>query len=631
MAKSKSSASSATRKKHARKAATGQVDEPQLPKEKKAGKKEKKSKVPRKKVYIPPIKPAPVRPDPLDTLGIAQKLPPELLVILRRFAKKTRSPTPRAGGFPLGLGGQGTELSWTARCDSRDFASLLHHVPALFLHPSRRIRLLSVGLHSSLLRLLSEQLFFNLREVLTVDEAEYILGSWLLAAHDIDRQHLWDFVHRTLLDPGGCQGKPSKKAIDEDTGRARSEEEEENEADRRARLRMGACGSAEWMLNTMASERPEALRADFVTPFANPALWSVLYHAQNAPFVDVESFGWNQPGVRRAAWSLLQVVLAKCQGDIDPLLQVLSSAILRSAWVEPDPNDDEGDEENEDEDGQPREAHAHDSAAPRVPSAAYREFLQFLELGCSGSPLQGYPTVIVIISTIPPSIFGSSSSTPLDDLFTSFWAAVDGRLFTVAWEALSSAILAASGGQDGTISPIASTILKSFQRAFEQGSEQDTAVKGLVAKMDALVGVLNALEGSIFSDKVVAQSIDDTIRDHLRRVLDVAPSLLLSTFVTAMMTAVLKAVARSPTPRPLPDFKKKSTEEVVGILEKKVSATIERYQAIFDKKYLFESLLGDSQRALHRFADQLNWVSDNFDKANHHRILDTAGAASQAV
>lgn len=67
--------------------------------------------------------------------------------------------------------------------------------------------------------------------------------------------------------------------------------------------------------DTMASERPEALRADFVTPFANPALWSVLYHAQNAPFVDVESFGWNQPGVRRAAWSLLQVVLAKCQGS----------------------------------------------------------------------------------------------------------------------------------------------------------------------------------------------------------------------------------------------------------------------------------------------------------------------------
>ncbi|EPS93884.1 hypothetical protein FOMPIDRAFT_94867, partial [Fomitopsis schrenkii] len=72
-------------------------------------------------------------------------------------------------------------------------------------------------------------------------------------------------------------------------------------------------------------------------------------------------------------------------------------------------------------------------------------------------------------------------------------------------------------------------------------------------------------------------------------------------------------------PLPLPDFKKKSTKEVVSlrILEKKVSTTIERYQAIFNKKYLFELLLGDSQRALHRFTDQLNWVSNNFDKADN--------------
>ena len=68
---------------------------------------------------------------------------------------------------------------------------------------------------------------------------------------------------------------------------------------------------------------------------------------------------------------------------------------------------------------------------------------------------------------------------------------------------------------------------------------------------------------------------------------------------------------------PLPDFKKKSTEEVVGILEKKVSTTIKCYQAIFYKKYLFKSLLGESQHTLHHFADQLNWVSDNFDKANN--------------
>lgn len=89
--KGKSSATSGTRKKHARKAATtsGQVEEPSVPKEKKPkGKEKKKGKDPRKKVYIPPVKPAPVQPDPLDTLGIAQRLPPELLVVLRRLAKK---------------------------------------------------------------------------------------------------------------------------------------------------------------------------------------------------------------------------------------------------------------------------------------------------------------------------------------------------------------------------------------------------------------------------------------------------------------------------------------------------------------------------------------------------------------
>lgn len=31
---------------------------------------------------------------------------------------------------------------------------------------------------------------------------------------------------------------------------------------------------------------------------------------------------------------------------------------------------------------------------------AYQEFLQFLELGCAGSPSQGYPTVVIILSTL---------------------------------------------------------------------------------------------------------------------------------------------------------------------------------------------------------------------------------------
>lgn len=107
----KSSASSATRKKQAAKAAKKAGQDPaaavasaeqaqgsssngQQPqqsaqrgqkKDKKLSKKEQKSK---KKVYIPPPKPPQAPPDPLDTLGLASLLPPGLVVLLRKAAKK---------------------------------------------------------------------------------------------------------------------------------------------------------------------------------------------------------------------------------------------------------------------------------------------------------------------------------------------------------------------------------------------------------------------------------------------------------------------------------------------------------------------------------------------------------------
>lgn len=86
----KSSASSGTRKKHARK--SGKNDEGQAPppKEKRLkGKDKAKAKAePKKKVYIPPSKPAPVQQDPLESHGLAKILPPELVVVLKRLSKK---------------------------------------------------------------------------------------------------------------------------------------------------------------------------------------------------------------------------------------------------------------------------------------------------------------------------------------------------------------------------------------------------------------------------------------------------------------------------------------------------------------------------------------------------------------
>ena len=148
---------------------------------------------------------------------------------------------------------------------------------------------------------LRKQLFFQLHEVVSSDQAESILGSWCLAVHDVDRQvssfakeawtryvstrdaseeklpldstrlaRLWEFVQRTLLDPvgvylyinppqpaipivttgkkGSGRGTPIKKD-DEASTRAKTDEDEEKEEDRKARLRVGAFGATEWVLS----------------------------------------------------------------------------------------------------------------------------------------------------------------------------------------------------------------------------------------------------------------------------------------------------------------------------------------------------------------------------------------------
>ena len=97
-----------------------------------------------------------------------------------------------------------------------------------------------------------------------------------------------------------------------------------------------------------------------------------------------------------------------------------------------------------DADGSESESEA-DSGLP--PSVAYKDFLRFLELGCRGSPRQGYPALVIVLSTISHSvrftpndvivlflissqiITSLPSESPLEDLFASFWSAVNSRAF----------------------------------------------------------------------------------------------------------------------------------------------------------------------------------------------------------
>lgn len=103
----KSSATSATRKKHQKKvaAALGIDLDPSSPQPGKAKNKDKDKsgrgkkdgkKEPRAKVYIPPVKPVRAQPDPLEVGGLARRLPPELVVVLRNVGKKAQVTKVRA-------------------------------------------------------------------------------------------------------------------------------------------------------------------------------------------------------------------------------------------------------------------------------------------------------------------------------------------------------------------------------------------------------------------------------------------------------------------------------------------------------------------------------------------------------
>ena len=190
---------------------------------------------------------------------------------------------------------------------------------------------------------------------------ENILGTWCLATHDIDRlvstaaSKSWNeviltkepssttnhllltedlfssldvFTQRVALDPSGVfvslnplpppvpppvatsskksGGKVStpRKDDGDQTPRSKADEQEESEQDRNARLRIAALGAACWVLGSISS-----LSEGLQLFYANPVLWSILQPAETCPWVDVESFGFAQPNVRKAGWSLLQSLM----------------------------------------------------------------------------------------------------------------------------------------------------------------------------------------------------------------------------------------------------------------------------------------------------------------------------------
>lgn len=401
----KSSASSGTRKKHATKAAktTGVAIAPQK-QQKQRGEKGKKGKgkavEPVKKAYIPPVKPTAARPDPLDALGLAAQLSPELVVVLRRLGKKD--------GLTKTKALEDLSAGWLDSAHATELAVAvpvwLHHLPSLLLLPSRRVSLLAADIHARLLRLpeVREQMYFYLKEVASADQAEAVLGSWALAAHDQDRQvamvakrslnaHVdvvpsegklsfddaaLSFIQRAIFDPLGLYLYLNPVTVPVDTTPVRTVRgrpvpapppppkksdsearltDEESEEDRKARLRVAAIGTLQWILGILSAANICSLFSEWRGPdlrakhegekkfgslsdtLNNPTLWTGLHHSSPAPYAsDSDSLGAGQPLVRAACWHLLQTLLLNWKAETKTLLPLLSIAVLRSAFVEPD-------------------------------------------------------------------------------------------------------------------------------------------------------------------------------------------------------------------------------------------------------------------------------------------------------
>ncbi|KAG8835092.1 hypothetical protein FRC17_005213, partial [Serendipita sp. 399] len=515
MPKQKSSATSGTRKKHARKAAANQATDaaddasntpqPSAKGPKGAGGKGKGKKKgePRVKMYIPPVKPPALQRDPVEVYALASRLPPDLLVIFRKLTKKdivtrTRALEELQGKWVDVCAPQNSYASDEDRDGALAGLEIALpawnvHFPALMFHSSRRIRLLTAQIQASCLQIpsLCDQIVDYIPVAL-----ETYCGAWQLSRFDIDRQvsqvaqQSWKQVASLPLPEDEEGGRIEARAVpqlisftidsvmapdmvytrfypgtgiksfshtDDVDQNQIDEGEDESPSDRAGRIRLAALGSLRSLIesglvtlsHTTDNEEYEERRIESL--LNDPQFWTILYFGDRPPFAstsqsDSVCFGLDQPGVRRAGWSLVQVLAKHHYEHLGSAVPVMSAAILRSIWVEPDAGTrvfaldgllgfiaafpeawrlaatfsaESDSEETEDTDG-----HAIYS------NPAYIEFLQFLRMACGGSPSHFYPSIIIIISKLSTELPYRTQSS-IEELFDALWAAVDSQALTI--------------------------------------------------------------------------------------------------------------------------------------------------------------------------------------------------------
>lgn len=177
----------------------------------------------------------------------------------------------------------------------------IHHFPSLFLHSSRRIRLVTASLHHYLLAdALNRAEFISQLLGTDTQQSETLIGSWCLAACDLDRHvsrearksfdeiltwparsdseaepgklnlsdllatSLADFLAKTILNPSALYtliyaspvipanlpqlSDKHTSSTDGNTTPRRAEAEEETTEEMQSRFRIGALGGTKWFL-----------------------------------------------------------------------------------------------------------------------------------------------------------------------------------------------------------------------------------------------------------------------------------------------------------------------------------------------------------------------------------------------
>ncbi|GAA5860656.1 hypothetical protein JCM8547_005490 [Rhodosporidiobolus lusitaniae] len=269
-------------------------------------------------------------------------------------------------------------------------------------------------------------------------------------------------------------------------------------------LRTSALLALSYLLSTLPCPLP--LSEGAVAAILGEELWSLVERGETDQRQSPKKVTEQPPMVRRAVYEMLEALAGRkeellVQGmgekgdddgeeedDVDGVtrLRIVSSKVLANCWGEEDgwagivaflrrypqaweladsvlsPPPVENDYEDE-ESGSA--APAFDSAASAFkPSPTLTLLLTHLSLGCSSHPAALYPTILLLLSTLPTSILPPTSSA-LSLLFEHFWAAYSCRALSMGGRL----------AQDAWASAMLECVVYELSRAEDEGEKRDLA------------------------------------------------------------------------------------------------------------------------------------------------------------